>query len=598
MTYESNPRRVYGKVKIVYVDSDLSMSVTCTTSGNGEISNTEQVYGGYYAPTIKACTMDGNSTMGGGYQMNSAGLVTGWWSNTHADSSGQFDEPQWLQLAFLARPVNKWTVIGDSKLMQYPVDFDLLLYSGDELVDTRQIRDNDIVNLSIDYEQPFSDITAIKIIIYKWNTPNAKVKLLNFFDIVEEEYGGDDLKECEIIEELSKDDQVGYGIKSDSATFTIYNKDRKFDKGFLKELILLDRRVEPYIGIENSDGTIEYTKFGTFYTDDWSIPQGDVWVKVKCVDKLMGLQKKPYIGYQYTELATLYNIAEDILLASGLTQEQFSIDESLRTSYVDRAYVQKGTCWDALENVCYAGMCNAYINRDDLLVVAKDEQNESNITVGADRILDYEKTATQTDFCNYIEVSYSEVEATTSYVSAYEGVISIDANGTLALSIDYSSLISTPTLGLSPSVGIEVVSFRSGVNAAEVVLKNNTDSLIISTLDISGYALVTTTQTVVISDEASIASWGQHEYSYSSTDLVQSYTNAYEMGVIILSRLSQGNSSINITWRGDPALKLQDTFTVTDRYGDSERCLNQYNYYKYDGGLRQETVGKILKEVM
>ena len=85
--YSDNPRKVYGKVNIIYSDSEISMDLSTETSGNGEISYPEQVYGSYLSPTIKACTMDGNSTMGGAYQMNDCGLVTGWWSDVHCDEN-------------------------------------------------------------------------------------------------------------------------------------------------------------------------------------------------------------------------------------------------------------------------------------------------------------------------------------------------------------------------------------------------------------------------------------------------------------------------------------------------------------------------------
>ena len=74
MTYDDNPRKVYGKVKIVYADGEISKELNVETSGNGDVSNPNQIYMGYISPQIKACTMDGNSYMGQGFQMNGHGL--------------------------------------------------------------------------------------------------------------------------------------------------------------------------------------------------------------------------------------------------------------------------------------------------------------------------------------------------------------------------------------------------------------------------------------------------------------------------------------------------------------------------------------------
>lgn len=205
MQYTDNPRKIYGKVKIIYSDSEISKELLVETSGNGSISQPEQVYKGFISPTIKACTMDGNSTMGGGFQMNGIGFVCGWWSDVHCDINGTFIEPPYLSVSFISRPIIQWTVIGDIKLNQYPVDFDILAYKNGTIIDTKEIRNNDKATYTLRYDEPLTDITKIKVVILKWNKPNAKAKLLQFFDILEEEYGGDDLKEFEVLEELSSE---------------------------------------------------------------------------------------------------------------------------------------------------------------------------------------------------------------------------------------------------------------------------------------------------------------------------------------------------------------------------------------------------------
>lgn len=39
MEYSNNPRRVYGKVEIVYADEELSRDVKVAVSGNSKISH-------------------------------------------------------------------------------------------------------------------------------------------------------------------------------------------------------------------------------------------------------------------------------------------------------------------------------------------------------------------------------------------------------------------------------------------------------------------------------------------------------------------------------------------------------------------------------
>lgn len=591
MQYSDNPRKVYGKVKIIYSDSEISKELLVETSGNGSISEPEQVYKGFISPTIKACTMDGNSTMGGGFQMNKIGFVCGWWSDVHCDINGTFIHPPYLSVSFISRPIIQWTVIGDIKLGQCPVDFDIVAYRNDTIVDTRQARNNDKVTYTFRYSEPLADITKIRLVVRKWNKPNAKAKILQFFDILEEEYGGDDLKEFEVLEELNSEGE-SYSINSDTASFVIYNRERKFDKGYLRSLLLLGRKVIPYIGIEK-EGEVEYTKLGTFYSDEWNVPQSDQWVKLKCFDKLLALQKYTYIGYPYTINTSLYEIAEDIVTKAGFKEGQYEIDIDLQNDFIMDAFMRKMTCWEALQELCFGGLCNAYIDRNDVLRITKEKVNDTNITICADSILSYDKKTRLTDFSNYIEVPYSDIQLQTTMVTVFEKVITIDAKGKVTMTVDFSMDISDAFISFLPNAGIELKYFESGVNAGKFELYNNNSYPVTTTVKIQGYAVQVNTQTVVVQDSESILQWGKMEYRYSGSSLIQSYERAYEIGEILLSKLNHNNGNLKITWRGDPSLILQDKFTVTDRFGDSEEFVAEYNRYKFDGGLKQDTRGRL-----
>ena len=105
MTYSDNPRKIYGKVKIIYSDGEISSEMSVNVSGNAQISNPEQVYMGHLSPSIKTCSMDGNSYMGQGYQMNDEGLVCGWRSEVHSDVNGIFTSPPRLEISFISRTI-------------------------------------------------------------------------------------------------------------------------------------------------------------------------------------------------------------------------------------------------------------------------------------------------------------------------------------------------------------------------------------------------------------------------------------------------------------------------------------------------------------
>ena len=134
MEYSDNPRKIYGKVEITYSDREISGDISAVVSENSEISHPREVFGGYHSPTVKACTMDGNSIMDGSYQMIDKSCVCGWWSGSLCDEHGIFLVPPYIELSFVMRPIISWLIRGDDKLNQYPVDFMVEYKNGEKII--------------------------------------------------------------------------------------------------------------------------------------------------------------------------------------------------------------------------------------------------------------------------------------------------------------------------------------------------------------------------------------------------------------------------------------------------------------------------------
>ena len=598
MGYDSQVRRLYGKVKIIYQDADASYEIGVNTSGDSKISFPNQVYEGNLLPTAKACTMDGHSTMNGEYQMIDETCIVGWWSDELSDENGEYQSGNYpfLELNFIKRPVSTWTLLGDRKLEQFLVDFDLELYDeNNDLLLTHSVRDNEEMKLKVVFERLFDNVARIKLIVRKINTPNAVVKLIQFFDVLEENYSGGDLKEFEVLEALATDGEgISYGITSNTLNVTIYNKDRKFDLGHLKDYLLLDRTVIPYIGIENEQGEVEYQQLGVYYSDEWSVPQEGQWVKLKCLDRLMKFQKMTYIGYPFSENVSLKTIAEDILKSAGLSQNKYEIDEKLGEMIVPYAFLGKKSVWDALQDVCNAGLCRVYLTRDNVVKISVEnlEVENNGMEIKPNRIFSYEMQTRKTDFSNHIEVNYSDINASATESTrqiVYSNMITIDPNSKRRMIVDYSQNVTNAYLTYLPIENINLLSFKSSINCGEFELENTSDQTIVVTVEISGLAIAVNTQTVIIEDEKSVGNYGVMSYKPASSELVQTYSRAVEIGNYFMQILNQGAGTLRIVWRGDPDLKLENKFTCVNRFGVAKEYINQYNRFTFDGGLKQET---------
>jgi len=597
MSYSSDYRKIHGKLEIIYTDSDKSFELDAQVSGNALYSYPSQVSGGYLVPTVKALTMDGNSTMGGGHQLIGGNLVMGWWSDVASDENGDFVNPPWLKLDFIARPVETWTIIGDSKLNQYPIDFKLELFDkqGNIMV-SDMITNNQLVSYQHKFSQVYYDVVGLKITIYKWTHPNAKAKILQCFDSLKEDYEQSELKQFEVVEELATDSEgVSYGINSNCFSVTIYNKERKFDQGYLKDLLLLDRKVTPFIGIENDDGEVEFTSLGTFYSDSWEVPQTDQWAKVKCYDRLLKFQKTTYVGYPYTQNVSLYDLAEDILKSAKLKDDEYIIDEDLRKLTVDYAFLGKQSVWDALQDVCNAGLCRVYADRQNRVIVSVEhlDVDPSGIEINPSKMFKFEKETKITDFSNSVEVSYTDINASeTTTEVVYSNKITIDPHSTRTMIVDYSQTVKDAFLSYTPLDDVKLNFFQTSINSAKFELENTSDRSIVANVEITGVIISISTQTVVVQDKDSVQKYGEMAYKHPVSNLVQSYSRAIEIGEYFLRTLSQKTGMLKIEWRGDPALKLEDKFVCEDRFKNSSNYITQYSRFSYDGGLKQEVKAK------
>lgn len=589
MKYTDNPRKIYGRVDVIYSDTEISKDIRTDESGNSAISHPDEVFGAYLVPTVKGCTMDGNSTMDGSFQMMGDSVVLGWWSGTLSGKDGVFATAPWIEISFVKRPIISWVVLGDEKRQEYPVDFVLQYKRDGNIIYTDTVTANRQTQVRLTPQ--LEDITSIRLTISKWSKANACAKILKFYDRMMERYEGDAIEMFEVSEEMGAADG-NYNIVSDTMTVNIFNKDRKFDKGYLRSLMILDRKLMPSIGIE-TNGVIKYQPLGTFYSEEWKIDQDSQWVKCSAVDRLMRLQKKTYVGFPLTENASLYDIATDILLSIGETADTISISEDLKSVTIPMAFLPKSTAWDALQEIANAGLCKIYVEREDKIYVRseRDAKTKSAIQIDKSNMFSYSSSVSLTEFANRISVEYCDVTLSDDMVDAVSVELNIEPNASLELTLDYNTEVAFPAIE-SDNLNVLLTDFQGGVNACSVVAKNATTEKQKAVLTVTGKAIEITTKTLTVQDDESVRNNGITEYSHPSSDLVQSHEQAQYIANFLLEKMHAGEGVVTTTWRGNPELNLGDRYVSKDRFGDGQELVCEYNKFTFDGGLKQETRGR------
>ena len=469
------------------------------------------------------------------------------------------------------------------------MDFTIEYKNADRVMKTETVTGNTAVEIKL--EPKIADITSMRMTIAKWSTPNACAKILQFYDKLYEEYHGDALQMFEVNEEICSSDG-NYNINSDTMTVTLHNTNRKFDKGYLRSLMILGRKIYPSIGIEKN-GAVEYTKLGTFYSEEWQIEQDSQWVKCTAVDRLMKLQSQTYIGFPLTEGATVYELIEDILTKSGLIQTEFVISEDLKDISIGMAYLPKTTIWDALQEIANAALCKVFVDRDDRIHVRSEEANSSkgSTEINPGNTFSYKSNITLTEFANVIKVEYSDVVIGEDVIEVVETEVTLAGNEVRTMTLDYSSDVAY-AIALSNNANVRISMVESGVNCCTVTITNKSSTVQTATITVEGNAIELTSHMVTVRDEQSIKSYGAVEYSHTASDLVQSEAQAERIGNLLLQRMRAGEGVITTEWRGDPALEIGTSYDCIDRFGDGKELVCEYNKFSYDGGLKQQTRGR------
>ena len=204
----------------------------------------------------------------------------------------------------------------------------------------------------------------------------------------------------------------------------------------------------------------------------------------------------------------------------------------------------------------------------------------------------YKSSITLTEFANSIKVEYTDVEIADDIIEVAELEITLAGNEVREVSLDYSSDVAYAVI-LSSNVNVRAVMEQGGVNSCLLTLTNRTGTSQTTTLTVEGNAIELNSHMVVVEDEDSVNSYGTVEYSHTASELVQSESQARYIGGVILAKMRAGEGVITTEWRGNPALEIGASYSSTDRFGDKKELICEYNKFSYDGGLKQQTRGRL-----
>ncbi len=626
---DDNVRKIDARVDIAYGNEEIADALEFNSDEKNEISNYNSLFNNRNAPAVKAFTLEGNAdnALSCGRALIDPEIV-GWWSTSFSSeiaedtelrntggetvNSYPFAEPPTLTVGFgSSRPVKTLQVFGDPQLGEYPTRFAVTLFRGDEFYARKEFTNTEVkANIDLTADVPsdrlsngyIDGITRMAVEILAWNKPKRLSKIYRCYDDIIEQYKSDELKCFECIRELPNTDEIAYGLVSGSCSVTLYNKDRKFDQGYLKELMHINKRVVPYIN---------GTKLGSFYIKEWDISQNDMFVKCDASDRLLDFRDIMYEGMMPKssgERLSFKTLFEKVLEYAGnslLRAFSYSVDKELEKRSIE-PYLPRKSVWDVLQMLCEASMSFVYVGKDDVIYVKSELMQRQTPEISV-------KISPENAFSVDIPF-FADMEAERVKIPYFRKVVKPDQELYRINDFDASEgqEVNIP-VEFNKFCEIDRVEYKGEIYTLSkknlTVTKDSSDfkyaiSITIKVLDdkkkdlvIYGKETTFEKQELTMPEDTQSKSREDSLYTHPDCELIQSEALAKQIRSRLKELYQTGTRSATATWRGAEKLDLLQTAEIKGRYGDGEAYMITQIKNTVDGGFKQEIKGVSLPPI-
>lgn len=604
-------RQVFGRVEILYTDPLVDDSVEVTASEIGYGTDPMKLADGIGQPKYKTFSLHENA-LDKSYHprpsLTDREDSPGLWGTQLSDAEGNFYETVGVTITFGSRALQRLVVQGDDKLDVYPVDFEIAAFDAEHnLLLSREVYGNTIV----DWQEPIETILGVATItleVYKINKPFHVLKLSEFYNVLREEYTGEEIESISLLEETGySTGSVPMGnISSNEIDISLSNIDGRFKlsnkQSALYGYVKRNRKVMAWLGAEIMEGTIEWYPLGTFWTTQWDIPNDTVSAHLVARDRLELLRLTDFETSKVYENHSLYQLFKIVLTDAGLFSHEYEIDTALSGLVIPYAWFGLVSHRKALEELAECGIIQVYCTKLGVVRVTLNEAvtETSRLTFDDDtNVYSTEYPLAVAEQTNYVEVTANRwMPSLNEELYKSEEVITIAAGGRESRRLQFSK---KPTVAITEILpvagsGIVVESYEAYAWGVDIVFYNSAAVYrSITSLIIKGNILVETgKQSAIAKDDSLILEDGKIRVEIAH-DFIQEIGYAQQLANTVLNTFKSSRYDATIDNRGNIALNLGDRVTILESYdGSKSEYVTTRQKIDWDGALEAVTEVKKL----
>jgi hypothetical protein len=267
-------------------------------------------------------------------------------------------------------------VVGDDKLLEYPVDFVVTLYDAVGVVHTETVTGNTLVTRTLTLSPAHDDIVKLTLAISKWSRPLAVCKIAQCWTMVSETYTSENGDLIAVNVDEAREYQgasIPQGnLAASEITVRLNNIDDRFSPGNtsspLYDMLRQNRGIRAWLGVDvYPSGIRQWYPLGTFYSKDWSVPEDGIYAEVRGLDTLERLRVTEFSTSEVYVGHTLAQLAVHVMTDAGLTSADWSIDAALSAITVPYAWFDRMSHREALRKIVAAALGQCYCTREGLV---------------------------------------------------------------------------------------------------------------------------------------------------------------------------------------------------------------------------------------
>lgn len=589
------------EVSLDVTDPVSTDDATATDNGSVVFSNTNDIIGTSEEDITPYATFEQNMWVLDGTKevlpqndvdYENAGYI----SEVLSGENGEFSSPPTVTINFTEvheTPVQGITITWGTAQSDYPTDFTVTAYNGENVVGEKIVSGN--TNLVTIVLFDIIDYDRITIAVNKWCLPHRRARIEDLLIGIRKIYAKNDLFSFTHSQEI---DLISASLPKGTVSFEVNNLDRAYDVYNMEGLAkYLTERQEIKVRYGYKvNGEIEWIDGGVYYLSRWESKENSNRAKFEASLLFDTLSMVYDQGIYYAEGRSLYDLATDVLTFANLRlsdegEVRWVIDESLK-NITTTAVLPLDTVANCLQFIANAGCCILYQDRKGIIRIEKREYVPDDYSINPANSFSKPETTLSKPIKN-ITVSVYSQEVGEKRTIGRTGLFNRNLKPVWDFYIEHSAagqkcLATNITIFDNykhSSTTYESISYARHTEL-RVIIEKQVQYVSDESFSVIGQPIETssTTLTLPVGDTG--------ETIEIDNPLITSEEHALAVAEWVKSTISK-RQTVSLSWRADPRLDVGDVIENVSTYNTNDVVMTKVNY-NYNGAFKGTGEGRVM----